>query len=66
MIAWDVTHGLARRAWARNPGARFAVTSAMQAEKRLQVTLPHEAEDDLVAAAVDGAERSGAGFGQDR
>ena len=25
MIAWDVTNGLARRAWARNPGARFAV-----------------------------------------
>jgi urocanate hydratase len=24
MIAWDVTNGLARRAWARNPGARFA------------------------------------------
>lgn len=52
MIAWDVTNGLARRAWARNPGARFAVERAMKAEERLRVTLPHEAEDQLVIEAL--------------
>jgi len=55
MIAWDVTNGLARRAWARNPGARFAVGRAMEAEARLHVTLPHEADDALLEAALRGA-----------
>jgi urocanate hydratase len=55
MIAWDVTNGLARRAWARNPGARFAVGRAMEAEPRLTVTLPEEADDGLVRAALEEA-----------
>jgi urocanate hydratase len=55
MIAWDVTNGLARRAWARNPGARFAISRAMAAEERLRVTLPHEAEDGLLDEALRGA-----------
>ena len=55
MIAWDVTNGLARRAWARNPGARFAVGRAMEAEERLRVTLPHEADDGLIDDALRGA-----------
>jgi urocanate hydratase len=52
MLAWDVTNGLARRAWARNPGARFAVKAAMDAEPGLRVTLPEDADDGLVAAAI--------------
>ena len=59
MIAWDVTNGLARRAWARNPGARFAVERAMGAEERLRVTLPHEAAEGLVEEALRGARKSG-------
>jgi urocanate hydratase len=54
MIAWDVTNGLARRAWARNPGARFAVTRAMEAEDRLRVTLPSECDDALLEEALSG------------
>ncbi len=54
MIAWDVTNGLARRAWARNPGARFAATRAMEAEERLRVTLPHECDDALLEEALSG------------
>jgi urocanate hydratase len=59
MVAWDVNNGLARRAWARNPGARFAVGRAMQTEPNLAVTLPHEADERLVEAALARADRSG-------
>jgi urocanate hydratase len=59
MIAWDVTNGLARRAWARNPGARFAVERAMRAEQRLRVTLPHEASETLVEETLRGARKTG-------
>ena len=54
-IAWDVTNGLARRAWARNPAASFAVARAMQAEPRLAVTLPEEADDALLSRALAAA-----------
>jgi urocanate hydratase len=57
MIAWDVTHGLARRAWARNPGARQAVGRAMQAEPRLRVTQSHDANDDLVDRTIPPVDR---------
>lgn len=53
MIAWDVTNGLARRAWARNSGARFAVQRAMERDSGLAVTLPHEADDALLEAALE-------------
>ena len=52
MIAWDVTNGLARRAWARNRGAAFAIRRAMEAERRLRVTLPHEADAALLDRAI--------------
>jgi urocanate hydratase len=48
MLAWDVTHGIARRAWARNPGAAYAISRAMEADDRLRVTLPHEADEALL------------------
>ena len=52
MLSWDVSNGLARRAWARNPGAIFASNEVMQRESGLQVTLPNLAQDSLVADAV--------------
>ena len=48
MIAWDVTNGVARRAWAQNDGGILAIRRAMDLEKRLDVTLPNEADDDLL------------------
>jgi urocanate hydratase len=48
MLHWDVNNGIARRAWARNKEARFAVDRAMSAEPNLRVTLPHLADDDLL------------------
>jgi len=54
MIAWDVNNGIARRAWARNDEARFAIGEAMAREPRLRVTLPNVAADAVVEAAFDG------------
>lgn len=48
MLFWDVNNGIARRAWARNPEALFAIRQAMQAQPLLQVTLPNLADDDLL------------------
>jgi urocanate hydratase len=52
MLHWDVNNGIARRAWARNSGAEFAIAQAMQAEPRLQVTMPHHAEEQVVSEAI--------------
>jgi urocanate hydratase len=52
MIAWDVNHGIARRAWARNEGAEFAIGRAMAAEPRLTVTMPVHADETLVDEAL--------------
>lgn len=56
MLDWDVANGLARRAWARNPGAEFASKRAMQADPETRITLPARAEDAVVAAALAGVE----------
>lgn len=53
MLDWDVANGLARRAWARNPGAEFAIQRAMDEGERLRVTLPQHADDAAIAAALD-------------
>ena len=42
MLFWDVNHGIARRSWARNQGALFAIKRAMADEPLLRVTIPHE------------------------
>ncbi len=48
MLHWDVNNGVARRAWARNEGAEFAIQRAMSAEPLLQVTLPNHMDDNLL------------------
>jgi urocanate hydratase len=48
MLHWDVNNGIARRAWARNDEAVFAITRAMEAEPKLQITLPAIVDDDLI------------------
>ena len=54
MLSWDVSNGVARRAWAGNGGARFAIKEAMRAEPLMRVTLPQEADEELVARALKG------------
>lgn len=53
MLHWDVNNGIARRAWARNPGAEFAIKRAMAAEPRLTVTMPEHADDTVVGDAIN-------------
>lgn len=40
MLFWDVNNGIARRAWARNPNALYAIQRAMDHHPELQVTIP--------------------------
>ncbi len=52
MLFWDVNNGIARRSWARNDGARFAIEREMARTPGLRVTLPNYAEDALVKEAL--------------
>ncbi|SNR16737.1 urocanate hydratase [Tenacibaculum jejuense] len=47
MLFWDVNNGIARRSWARNKEAIFAIERAMKTEKKLKVTLPNIVDDAL-------------------
>jgi urocanate hydratase len=53
MIFWDVNNGIARRSWARNNEAVFAVKRAMLSEPNLKVTLPNIAVDNIINDAID-------------
>ncbi|MBK7028386.1 MAG: urocanate hydratase [Bacteroidales bacterium] len=48
MLHWDVNNGIARRSWARNEGAMFAIQRAMQEEPGLKVTIPNIVDDSLL------------------
>lgn len=48
MLFWDVNNGIARRGWARNEEALFAIKRAMENEPKLKVTLPNLADDSLI------------------
>ncbi len=48
MLHWDVNNGIARRSWARNDEAIFAIQRAMENEPRLKVTLPNKVQKDLL------------------
>jgi urocanate hydratase len=48
MLFWDVNNGIARRAWARNEGAVFAIKQAMKREPNLKVTIPNIVDENLL------------------
>jgi urocanate hydratase len=48
MLFWDVNNGIARRAWARNPGALSALSRAMEEEPLLQITVPSVADPSIL------------------
>ncbi|MCX6196060.1 MAG: urocanate hydratase, partial [Flavobacteriia bacterium] len=48
MLHWDVNNGVARRNWARNENAVFAIKRAMEAEPLLKVTLANEVDEALL------------------
>ncbi len=47
MLFWDVNNGIARRNWARNDEAIFAIKRAMKNEKKLIVTIPNKVNPSL-------------------
>lgn len=50
MLLWDVNNGIARRSWARNKGAMFAIKREMERTPGLEVTVPNIADDDLIGS----------------
>lgn len=48
MLFWDVNNGVARRAWARNDGALFAIQKAMKHNPGLKVTIPNLTDERLL------------------
>ena len=48
MLHWDVNNGIARRSWARNDEAIFAIQREMERTPELKVTLPNIADDNLL------------------
>ena len=53
MLFWDVNNGIARRSWARNAPARFAIEREMARTPELKVTLPNEADEYLIRKTLD-------------
>lgn len=48
MLHWDVNNGIARRSWARNPGAIFAIQREIDRTPGLQVTLPNIVDESVL------------------
>lgn len=48
MLFYDVNNGIARRSWARNSEALFAIKREMERTPELKITLPNIVEDDLL------------------
>lgn len=49
LLFFDVNNGVARRAWARNPGAMQTIEREMEQTQALDITLAVDADDDLIA-----------------
>ncbi|WP_291084316.1 urocanate hydratase, partial [Flavobacterium sp. BFFFF1] len=48
MLFWDVNNGIARRNWARNDEAIFAIKRAMETQPLLRVTIPNKVDDTIL------------------
>jgi len=48
MLHWDVNNGIARRSWARNESALFAIKRAMQENPNLIVTIPNLTDEKMI------------------
>ncbi len=49
MLFYDVNNGIARRSWARNSEALFAIKREMERTPELKVTLPNLVDDDTLS-----------------
>ncbi len=52
MLFWDVNNGIARRSWARNEEAIFAIKREMERTPGLVVTLPNMVEEGVLEKAM--------------
>ncbi len=52
LLHWDVNNGIARRNWAGNDSAIFAIKRAMKENKLLKVTLPNQTDDNLMDTLI--------------
>jgi len=52
MLHWDVNNGIARRSWARNKEAIFAIKREMERTPNLKVTVPYIADDSIIDKAL--------------
>jgi len=57
MLFWDVNNGIARRSWARNPGAMDTIRRTIEEYPDLQVTLPQMADEQTVQQALEAAKK---------
>lgn len=48
MLLFDVNNGIARRSWARNEEANFAIKREMARTPKLKVTLPNLVDEDVI------------------
>lgn len=48
MLFWDVNNGIARRSWARNKEANFAIKREMERTPNLKVTLPNVVDETIL------------------
>jgi len=48
MLFYDVNNGIARRSWARNTEALFAIKREMERTPELKITLPNIVEDNII------------------
>ena len=48
MLHWDVNNGIARRNWARNDEAIFAIKREMKRTPNLTVTIPEKTDNKLI------------------
>ena len=47
MLFFDVNNGIARRAWARNEEALFAIKRQMELNTNLKITLPSRVSQEI-------------------
>ena len=48
MLFWDVNNGIARRSWARNKEANFAIKREMERTPNLKVTMPNVVDETIL------------------
>ncbi|HKK73699.1 MAG TPA: urocanate hydratase [Saprospiraceae bacterium] len=49
LLFYDVNNGIARRSWARNPNARFALKREIRRSPNLEVRLPYLVKDEILS-----------------